>query len=78
MNCIRDPVVFAGAETLADHDRRTGCKTGEESDQQVDDRRGSASYSGKGLLAEELSHDNGIDCVVELLEESPQQDRKEE
>ena len=75
--CVCGLFFFCACE-LGDSYRRTRRKTGKEADHKRDDLRGRTAYAGKCFFTHKLSHDHTVYRIIKLLEESAQQDRKEE
>ncbi len=60
---------------LSDNDRRAGRKAGKEADNQIDDLCGRASHACQRLFADEMSDDDCVYRIIELLKKCSENNR---
>ena len=78
MDGLADLLGLLGPVVLGHHHRRAGGKAHEKAHQQIDEGPGAAANGGQGLLAHEISHDDGIGGIIKLLKKRPEQNREKE
>lgn len=68
----------SGSVKSGDDYGSAGGEANKEIDHQIDDLPGGTAHRGKGVCTHKPADHNGICCIVQLLEQCPQQDRKKE
>ena len=66
-----------GTVILRNNNRSTGSQSNEKSHYKIDDLRCGTAHGCKRSFPNESAYDNGVGCVIKLLEESSKYNRKE-
>ena len=75
MYSIMHTLVVLGSKKLGDDHTRAGAQTGEHSDHQVDNRR-ARTHRCQRIGSDVVADHDGVDRVIKLLEQIPQQQGK--